>query len=106
MNKIAFFNADIRSRLANKRSIKTLIESIFKTENIELKKISYIFCSDDYLFKLNKKYLNHETLTDVITFPLSEGNPIMAEVYISLERIKENAKKFKVEYQKELLRVM
>ena len=60
---------------------------------MELDKLNYIFCSDEYLLEINKKYLNHNTLTDVITFPFSEeGKPIYGEVYLSVERIKENAK--------------
>lgn len=107
MNKIAFFNADIKSELKNKYLIKIFLESLFKSEGKKLKKISYVFCSDNYLFILNQKYLRHETLTDVITFPLSEiPKPIVAEIYISIERVKENAKMFHTQYQKELLRVM
>jgi probable rRNA maturation factor len=107
MKRIVFFNADLQLRVENKDEIRILIEELFKSEYTKFDKIRYVFCTDSYLLELNKKYLNHLTLTDVITFPLSEiGEPITAEIYISLERIKENAKKFKVQYQTELLRVM
>jgi probable rRNA maturation factor len=107
MNKMAFYNADIKSELENKPLIKSLLESLFKTEGKKLKKITYVFCSDEYLLTLNQNYLNHKTLTDVITFPLSEiTKPLVGEIYISIERVKENAKLFHTQYQNELLRVM
>jgi probable rRNA maturation factor len=104
---MAFYNADIKSELENKPLIKSLLESLFKTEGKKLKKITYVFCSDEYLLTLNQNYLNHKTLTDVITFPLSEiTKPLVGEIYISIERVKENAKLFHTQYQNELLRVM
>ncbi|MEP6685117.1 MAG: rRNA maturation RNase YbeY [Parafilimonas sp.] len=107
MKRIFFFNADIQARIENKYWIRILIQNLFKAEHTKFEKINYVLCTDHYLLQLNKKYLNHETLTDVITFPLSEiGEPMIAEIYISMERVKENAKKFKVQYQTELLRVM
>lgn len=107
MKKIRFFDADAKYRLENKNLIRTLIHKLFLEENAVLNKLSYIFCTDSYLIELNIKYLNHTTLTDVITFPLSEpGAPIAGEIYISIDRIKENAKKFSVQYQTELLRVI
>jgi len=84
-----------------------LIRTLFEEQHTTLEKLSYIFCTDEYLLELNSKYLNHTTLTDVITFPLSEVDaPVIAEIYISIDRIKENAKKFNTQYQTELLRVM
>ena len=81
--------------------------NLFEQENIALERLNYIFCSDEYLLQMNKEFLNHYTLTDIITFPLSDaGRPVYGEVYLSVERVKENAKAFQVEYQNELLRVM
>ena len=72
-----------------------------------LKQLNYIFCTDDYLNDLNVKYLNHDTYTDILTFPLSEGcAPIEAEIYISLERVTDNAFRYGNTKVKELLRVM
>jgi probable rRNA maturation factor len=69
--------------------------------------LNYIFCSDDYLIKLNKQFLKHNTFTDIITFDLSENEEIIkGEVYISTERVAENAKIFKVSYNNELYRVI
>ena len=87
--------------------MKSFLISIFEIEGVSLDKISYIFCKDDYLLRLNQKFLKHNTYTDVITFTLSEGNaPLIAEIYISIKRVKENAIQLKEEYYNELFRVM
>lgn len=107
MNKIYIYGADKLAIVENRKAVKELLLSLFSEEDTELDKINYIFCSDEYLHDINLKYLDHDTLTDVITFPLSEkGKPVYGEVYLSTDRIKENAKSFKVKYQNELLRVM
>jgi probable rRNA maturation factor len=107
MNKVSFFNADAKPSYKSKAAAKKLILNLFNSENMQLKNLKYIFCSDEYLLEINKQYLNHNTLTDIITFPLSEhGNPVSGEIYISIPRVKENAEKYKVEYQTELLRVI
>ena len=107
MNNIYLYGADKAADLKQKKAVKQLIQDLFSRENTRLERLNYIFCSDEYLLKMNKQFLNHSTLTDVITFPFSEdGKPVHGEVYLSVERIKENAKTFGVEYQNELLRVM
>ena len=80
--------------------------SIIQKEGKTLHHISYIFCSDDFLLDLNIKHLNHDTLTDILTFPLDESGPIHAEIYISTGRVKENATKFGKTYTEELHRVI
>ena len=93
--------------IKEKRKLKSFLISIFEIEGVSLDKISYIFCKDDYLLRLNQKFLKHNTYTDVITFTLSEGNaPLIAEIYISIKRVKENAIQLKEEYYNELFRVM
>lgn len=83
-----------------------LLEQIGK-EGKEVEAINYIFCSDDYLFKLNSTYLNHNTLTDIITFELSQkGEALLADIYISIDRVKENSISFHKSFINELLRVM
>lgn len=72
---------------------------------MDVEKVDYIFCSDNYLLEINKKYLQHDYYTDIITFPLSE-NPIEANVFISIDRVKENADLYKVTFEHELHRVM
>jgi rRNA maturation RNase YbeY len=68
--------------------------------------INYIFCDDEYLLSINKEYLNHDTYTDIISFDYSEGNTLNGDIYISIERVKENAKTYKVSYSDELHRVL
>jgi rRNA maturation RNase YbeY len=95
------------SALNNKRNLKTFIKSIFEQEKIALERLNYIFCSDEELLKLNIEFLNHKTLTDIITFPLSEKNkPIISDIYISVERVKENASILNVPFITELHRVI
>jgi probable rRNA maturation factor len=107
MSKIFFNSGDRPIPIKNRKKFKEHFSRLFAIEGYELQKISYIFCSDEYLLKLNKQFLNHNFYTDVLTFLNSTVNePIESEIYISLERIKENAKFFEVSYKKELLRVM
>ncbi len=70
------------------------------------KQIDYIFCSDNYLLNINKKYLSHDTFTDIITFDYSAGKRIGCDIFISIDRVKENAIQFKTHFEEELLRVM
>ena len=107
MDKVLFRNADVVSRIKESGSVKKLIIATFEGEGFIIESITYIFCSDYYLFKINRQFLKHNTFTDVITFPLSATHgPIIAEIYISVERVKENAKTYFVSYQNELLRVI
>lgn len=80
---------------------KIIQKSSNKTGNI-----TFIFCDDAYLADLNKKYLNHKTLTDIITFDYVEGNMINGDIFISIERVQENAIKYKTPFKNELLRVI
>ncbi|HMK17006.1 MAG TPA: rRNA maturation RNase YbeY [Chitinophagaceae bacterium] len=105
--KVHFFSHDIPTRLKNTTKLKQFIESVFKKELQSLDSINYIFCSDKAILKINKKYLNHDFYTDVITFDLSSNNKaISAEVYISIERIRDNAKKLGLTIKSELHRVL
>ena len=79
---------------------------VIKSEKKELGAISFIFCSDEYLHSLNHKYLEHDTLTDIITFDYTEGNLLSGDIFVSVERVKENARVYEVTYIKELKRVM
>ena len=105
--KVYFFSLDKPARLKNTSRIKLSIESIFKQEKQKLDSINYVFCSDKAILKINKEYLNHHFYTDVITFNLSNDNePISAEVYISLDRVRANAKKLGATIKSELYRVL
>jgi rRNA maturation RNase YbeY len=105
--KVHFFSHDFTTRLKNTTRLKLFIESIFKKELQTLASINYVFCSDKVILEINKKYLNHDFYTDVITFDLSTDNKAMtAEVYISIERIRDNAKKLGLTIKSELHRVL
>jgi rRNA maturation RNase YbeY len=107
MDKVFVYGADRTVNLTSRQAAKQLIDFVFQNEGFSLERLNYIFCSDEYLLHINKEFLNHSTLTDVITFSLSEpSKPIQGEVYLSVDRIRENAKSFSVRYQNELLRVM
>ena len=107
MGTITFNNHGISFKLKNKLLLKSFLLTIFVQEEKFLKSLSYIFCDDQFLLKLNQQYLNHDTLTDILTFTLSNSSlPIVAEIYISIDRVKENADELKVDFAKELHRVM
>ena len=82
------------------------IETIVESENKILGEISYIFCDDDYLHEINVEYLNHDTLTDIISFDYSLGNELNGDIFISIERVRDNANDFNVSFNEELKRVM
>ncbi|NEV92989.1 rRNA maturation RNase YbeY [Psychroflexus sp. YR1-1] len=82
------------------------LTSVVKSEGKEAGELGYIFCSDIDLLEINETYLNHDTFTDIITFDYSEEEFISAEIYISIDRVKENAGTFNVEFEEELRRVM
>jgi len=87
--------------------MRRLLVKLFKTEKTVLKSLSYIFCSDDFLLDINRNFLNHDYYTDIITFNLaSKGQPVEGEVYISLDRVRENAGLFETSFAKELHRVI
>jgi probable rRNA maturation factor len=105
--KVHFFSHDIPTRLKNTAGLKDFIELIFKKELQSLESINFIFCSDKVILEINKQYLNHDFYTDVITFDLSHNNKaITAEVYISIQRIRDNAKQLGISIKSELHRVL
>jgi rRNA maturation RNase YbeY len=107
MTKINFRSGDRSFVFPNKTHLKSFIASIFKKEKRELGSINYIFCSDDMLLKINQDFLQHNYYTDIITFGLNEpGEPIEAEIYVSIDRVKDNANQHSVSYQNEMQRVL
>lgn len=82
------------------------LERVVARENRELEEISYVFCDDAYLLGLNKQYLDHDTYTDIISFDYSVGKVLQGEIYISTERVRENASEYGVSFEEELRRVM
>jgi len=106
MQKVFFHSADKRLSLKGKNNIKAFIETIFSKEKKALDNIHYIFCSDEYLLQINRDFLQHDYYTDIITFDLSDGAEIASEVYVSVDRVKDNAQAEKTSFEKEMLRVL
>lgn len=101
-----YYNNETDFELKNQQEITNWITETIKNENHTLGEISYIFCDDKYLLTLNINYLEHDTLTDIISFDYSVGKQISGDIFISIERIKENANTFKVVFNDELHRVI
>ncbi len=103
-----FHFQDIKKIKLKQAIIKQWLKSVAAKEKFNIGEINYIFCSDEYLLSINQQYLKHNTYTDIITFDYSnkEENIISGDIFISLERVKENAEKFKVSFEKELFRVL
>ena len=93
-------------KLQNSKELLLWISNIIKAEGFEEGEISFIFCNDDYLHKLNVDFLNHDTLTDIISFDNSIGKQLHGDVYISTERVRDNAKSYKTLFLDELHRVI
>lgn len=100
------FNYETDFQLTDESQFEKWIQDILVFHQKVLGSISFIFCNDDYLHKINVAYLNHDTLTDVIGFDYSEGNTVSGDVFISIERVTDNANDFKQDFHVELLRVM
>lgn len=92
--------------LEDKISHEKWLKAVIKSEGKEVGDLGYIFCNDEYLLEINEEYLDHDTFTDIITFDYSEDEYISAEIYISIDRVKENAKHYDVSFEDELRRVM
>jgi probable rRNA maturation factor len=106
MADVLFFSVKTQFKLKNPRKTSLWLGRICQSGGRELESLNYIFCSDAYLVDLNKKYLKHSTLTDILTFDYSDSTRINGEIYISIPRIKENAKIFKQSFDSELRRVL
>ena len=106
MSEINFFSEDIEFILPEEKKIRLWLLKISLKEEKTLETINFIFCSDPYLQKINKEYLNHDTFTDIITFPYGEDDSLEGDIFISIDRIRENAVKFNISFNEELLRVM
>lgn len=100
------FNYDIEFRIQDEANVSKWISNLIEEENYKEGEVNYIFCSDDYLHKINVDFLNHDTLTDIISFDYSVGKELHGDVYISIDRVKDNAKDFNVQFKDELARVM
>ena len=103
---ISFNNQSISFKLKEKTNLKQWIKTITEKEKHNVGTINYVFCTDDELLEINIKHLNHNTLTDIITFDYTEGKTINSDIFISIERVLENSKKFKVTFDEEFHRVL
>jgi probable rRNA maturation factor len=104
-----FNEHEVKSKLRDKRKLSAFLDDLTQKHIKKLKKASlnYVFCSDEYLLQINKQFLNHDTLTDIVTFDMSEKqHHLEGEIYISVDRVAENAAKFGVDYNNELHRVI
>ncbi len=103
---IHFFSEDTTFEPGEKRGLRHWLQQVILDEKQELETLNFIFCSDDYLLGINRQYLDHDTYTDIITFDNSEGQTINGDIFISIERVHENAATLKLSKRDELHRVM
>ncbi len=100
------FNYETDFELSNETDVSSWLSKVILSENKSEGEINYIFCDDEYLLQINQQYLNHDTLTDVISFDYSLGNELSGDIFISTERVQDNANVYKVTFAEELNRVM
>lgn len=106
-SKVNFFSDGVKLHLKNRTNLKSFIKKVFKKEKKELDIINFIFTTDNKLLEINRSFLKHDFLTDIITFELTPTtHPAIADVYISMERVRENAKKLKTGINYEVHRVI
>ena len=103
---VSFSNDSISFNLKQKTKLKSWIKSVIEKEKHILGNLNYTFTSDEALLKINVEYLNHNTYTDIITFDYCEGKTVNGDIFISVDRVEENAKKFESPFEEELHRVM
>ena len=100
------FNYELDFILENEAQYSDWISNVISSEMKHEGEINYIFCDDNYLVEINQQYLDHDTLTDIISFDYSIGNELYGDIYISIERVRENAVDFNVSFEEELKRVL
>ena len=105
---ILFFFEDVSFTFQKRTLIRSWLQRVAKKESKNITALNYVFCSDEYLLSMNKEHLQHDTYTDIITFGYSAKNSpeITGDIFISIDRIKENAKNYNTTFQNELRRVM
>lgn len=100
------FHFETDFHLKKAKEHKDWIKTICASEGFTIGELNFIFCNDSYLLEINQKYLQHDTYTDIITFDYTEGNKISGDIYISVDRVKENSTIYAVSFNNELLRVL
>lgn len=103
---IQFFNEDVNLPVLNYQLVSGVLKQAVKDNKLKMGTINYIFCSDEYLLRLNKEFLDHDYYTDVITFDYSENNIVGGDIYISTDRVINNSVDYNQQYETELLRVI
>jgi probable rRNA maturation factor len=92
--------------IAEEKKVKSWIKKVFRQERMTCGQLYYFFCTDEHLLNINKEFLNHKTYTDIITFDYSEKKTVSGEIFISIDRVRENAKKYKQPFHEELKRIV
>lgn len=100
------FNYETDFELSDEAAISDWLSQVILSESKKEGDINYIFCDDEYLHKINVEYLDHDTLTDIISFDYSVGNELHGDIFVSVERVADNAKDFEVSFDEELKRVL
>lgn len=103
---MVIFNYETDFQLENESDYEQWIDNVIESEGKEPGEINYIFCDDEYLHNINMQYLNHDTLTDIISFDYCIGDLISGDIFVSIERVQDNAKDYEVSFNEELLRVL
>ena len=103
---MVIFNYETDFQLENESDFEQWIDAVIESEGKEAGEINYIFCDDAYLHQINMEYLNHDTLTDIISFDYCIGDLISGDIFVSIERVQDNAKDYEVSFNEELLRVL
>lgn len=100
------FNYELEFQLENEEQYSSWISNVISSENKKEGDINYIFCDDEYILEINKQYLDHDYYTDIISFDYSVGNELHGDIFVSIERVRENAVEFGVTFDEELKRVL
>lgn len=103
---INFFTENVDLPVDNSQRLIKWITSVISNKNLKTGTINYIFCDDEYLLALNRQYLDHDTYTDIITFDYSKEGIVSGDIFISVDRVTDNAKKYKQVFERELHRVI
>ena len=106
MNSISFYNDGVRAKTPSKRLLKAWIKEFVSNHGKKVGELAFVFCSDDKILEVNQGFLQHDYYTDIITFDYCEGEIISGDIFISVERVLENASLHQVNYTTELLRVL
>lgn len=106
VSNISFNIVEVSFAFSSESKVIKWLEQIADDHSAEIKGLSYIFCDDEYLLNINKEYLDHDYYTDIITFPYQQGQTLESDIFISIDRVAENASNYNVDFETELRRVI